>query len=70
MKTANDTAVAAVSALVVVIVCVLGIWLNSQVGVNENVSQYERGQYDGAHDLCQEVGGEWSLTDGGWCDMP
>lgn len=37
---------------------------------SDNTDAYERGMYDGAHDLCQEVGGSWITDDSGWCSMP
>lgn len=53
-----------ITAITLVAVLVIG------ADNRENQSQYERGMYDGAHDLCQEVGGTWRNGQDGWCDMP
>lgn len=37
---------------------------------NVEPTAYESGRYDGAQDLCGEVGGVWLTDQDGWCNMP
>lgn len=57
------TRITAVAALACI--AVLGIHNH-----NDNASIYQQGMYDGAHDLCQEIGGDWRDNHQGWCFFP